>query len=63
MRSYEALGLHFSHRVGGTTLSANVTNLLDKSYPSYTVRNDAGSSCNAYSQPGRSILFSIEFTI
>lgn len=63
MPSYETLGLQFSHRVGEATLRANVTNLLDKNYYSYAIRNGAGTSFNAYPQPGRSILFGVEFAI
>ena len=63
MPSYQTLGLQFSHRISGATLRASATNLLNNKYYSYAIRNGAGTSFNAYPQPGRSILFGIEFTI
>ena len=63
MPSYETLGLQFSHRMRGLILRANATNLLNERYYSYAIRNGAGTSFNAYPQPGRSLLLSIEYSL
>jgi iron complex outermembrane receptor protein len=61
MPSYTTVDLKLSHLAEGRVrLSATLTNVLDRHYYSYGIRNSAGDSFNAYPQAGRTILLSVD---
>ena len=61
MPSYTTVDLKLSHLAEGRVrLSATLNNILDRHYYSYGIRNGAGTSFNAYPQPGRTILVSLD---
>jgi iron complex outermembrane receptor protein len=61
MPAYATADLKLTHSVRNLSLSAAVNNLLNKHYYSYAIRNSAGTSFNAYPQPGRTLLASAEY--
>jgi len=61
MPAYATTDLKLTHIVRNLSLSAAVNNLLNKHYYSYAIRNSAGTSFNAYPQPGRTLLASAEY--
>jgi iron complex outermembrane receptor protein len=63
MPSYTTADLKLSHAVAGLALNASLNNILDRRYYSYGIRNGAGTSFNAYPQPGRTILLSAEYRL
>ena len=63
MPSYQTVAVQFSHRLEGMTLRASIGNLLNEKYYTYAIRNGAGTSFNAYPQPGRAIVFAAEYRI
>jgi len=63
MPSYETVGINLSHKMKALTLRASVANLLDESYFSYAIRNAAGTSFNAYPQPGRTFRLALEWSL
>jgi iron complex outermembrane receptor protein len=60
MPSYATADLKLAHFVDKLSLSASINNILNRGYYSYAIRNGAGTSFNAYPQPGRSFLLSAE---
>jgi len=61
MPSYATADVKLAHVVDKLSLSASINNILNKSYYSYAIRNGAGTSFNAYPQPGRSFLLSADY--
>jgi iron complex outermembrane receptor protein len=61
MPAYATADLKLTHVLRSLSLSLAVNNLLDKHYYSYAIRNGAGTSFNAYPQPGRALLASAEY--
>ena len=61
MPSYATADLKLAHFVDKLGLSASINNILNRGYYSYAIRNGAGTSFNAYPQPGRSFLLSAEY--
>ena len=61
MPAYATADLKLTHVFRGLGLSLAVNNLLDKHYYSYAIRNGAGTSFNAYPQPGRTFLAGAEY--
>jgi iron complex outermembrane receptor protein len=61
MPSYTTVDLKLSHLAEDRVrLSATLSNILDRHYYSYAIRNSAGDSFNAYPQPGRTMLVSVD---
>ncbi len=61
MPAYAIADLKVTHVLRSLSLSLAVNNLLNKQYYSYAIRNGAGTSFNAYPQPGRTLLASAEY--
>jgi len=61
MPAYATADLKLTHVLRSLSLSVAVSNLLDKHYYSYAIRNGAGTSFNAYPQAGRTLLASAEY--
>jgi len=61
MPAYALADLKISHSTGGWNLSASISNLFDKKYYSYAIRNTAGTTFNAYPQAGRTFFASAEY--
>lgn len=61
MPAYVTADLKLTHVAGKFSFGASLNNLLDKRYYSYAIRNGAGTSFNAYPQPGRTFLLSAEY--
>jgi len=61
MPAYTTADLKVTHVLRSWSLSLAVNNLLNKHYYSYAIRNGAGTSFNAYPQPGRTLLASAEY--
>lgn len=62
MPSYTTADLKLAHVVDRLSLSASLNNVLDRRYYSYAIRNGAGTSFNAYPQPGRTFLLSGDYS-
>jgi outer membrane receptor protein involved in Fe transport len=61
MPSYTTVDLKLSHLAEDRVrLGATLSNILDRHYYSYAIRNSAGDSFNAYPQAGRTILLSVD---
>jgi iron complex outermembrane receptor protein len=61
MPAYTTADLKLTHVADRISLGASINNILNRSYYSYAIRNGAGTSFNAYPQPGRSFLLSAEY--
>jgi iron complex outermembrane receptor protein len=61
MPAYMTADLKLTHVADRISLGASINNILNKRYYSYAIRNTAGTSFNAYPQPGRSFLLSAEY--
>jgi iron complex outermembrane receptor protein len=61
MPAYTTADLKLARVVDRLSLGASINNILNSRYYSYAIRNGAGTSFNAYPQPGRSFLLSAEY--
>lgn len=61
MPAYTLIDLKFSWRRDGWKVSGGIDNLTDKRYYSYAIRNNAGTSFNAYPEAGRRLTFAAEY--
>jgi iron complex outermembrane receptor protein len=62
MPAYTTVDLKLTHAADKFSLSASISNLLDKRYYSYAIRG-GGTSFNAYPQAGRTFLLSAEYRL
>ncbi len=61
MPSYTTADVKLAYLVEKLSLGASISNLMNRSYYSYAIRNGAGTSFNAYPQAGRSFLLSADY--
>ena len=63
MPRYTLIDLKLEHRHQRVHLAFEVRNLFDKDYYSYGIRNGAGTSFNAFPQPGRAAYVSLAYRL
>jgi iron complex outermembrane receptor protein len=63
MPRYTLMDLKLEHRIERVHLAFEVRNLFDKDYYSYGIRNGAGTSFNAFPQPGRAAYVSLAYRL
>jgi iron complex outermembrane receptor protein len=61
--SYSTTDVKLTHRSGPATVALGVTNLLDRRYYSYAIRNGAGTSFNAYPERPRAIMLTLQYDL
>lgn len=63
MPAYTVVDVKLTQALGRVNLGLSINNLLNEKYYSYAIRNGAGTSFNAYPQPERSVLASVEYRL
>jgi iron complex outermembrane receptor protein len=61
MPAYVTVDIKVTHVQRDLSLSLAVNNILNKQYYNYAIRNNAGTSFNAYPQPDQTLLASAEY--
>lgn len=62
MPTYTTVNAKLTHQAGGWLLAATLSNLTDRKYFSYGIRNAAGTSFNAYPTAGRALFVSAQYS-
>ena len=61
--SYSTTDIKLTHKSGPATVALGMTNVLDRRYYSYAIRNGAGTSFNAYPERPRAIMLSMQYDL
>ncbi len=61
MPSYATVDFKATHQMGGVLMSLALNNLLDQKYYTYGIRNNAGTSFNAYPARERNVWITVKY--